>query len=148
MIRAVTVTNYLGDSIRLDLMRPEQSGFVVKEIKGLGPGKADMNFTNIASDDADLFNTARRGKRNIVLSLQFLFAPTIEEVRLKSYKYFPIKKPLTLLIETDKRTAEIEGYVESNEPDIFSEDEGCGISILCPNPYFRSAGDDGLIRRL
>ena len=144
MIKAVTITNYLGDSIRLDLMRPEQSGFIVKDIKGLGPGKADINFTSIASDDSDLYNTARLGKRNIVLSLEFMFAPTIEDVRLKSYKYFPLKKNLTLLIETDNRTAEIAGYVESNEPDIFSKNEGCGISILCPNPYFRSAGENGI----
>lgn len=144
MIKAVTVTNYLGDSIKLDLMRPEKSGFIVKGIEGLGPGKADMNFTSIASDDGDLYNTSRRGKRNIILSLGFMATPTIEDVRLKSYKYFPLMRNLTLLIETDSRTAEVSGYVESNEPNIFSENEGCIISILCPNPYFRSAGEDGI----
>ena len=39
MIRAVTFTNYLGDSIRLDLARPEESGFIIKSVTGLGPGK-------------------------------------------------------------------------------------------------------------
>lgn len=32
MIKSVTVTNYLGDSVKLELMRPEKSGFIVKSI--------------------------------------------------------------------------------------------------------------------
>lgn len=143
MIKAVTVTNYLGESMTLDLMRPELSGFGVLEIKGLGPVKADINTTTVASSDGDIFNSARLGSRNIVLSLNFMFAPTIEDTRLKSYKYFPIKKPLTLLFETDSRTASIKGVVETNEPDIFSEQSGTSISIVCPDPYFYSAGPDG-----
>ena len=49
MIRAVTFTNYLGDSIRLDLARPEESGFIIKSVTGLGPGKANINTTEIAT---------------------------------------------------------------------------------------------------
>jgi len=143
MIKAVTITNYLGDSITLDLLRPESSGFAVKQITGLGPVKAEISMTTVASSDGESFNSARLGSRNIVLSLEFLWAPTIEEVRLKSYKYFPSKKPITLLIETDNRTAEIQGVVESNEPDIFSKQQGSSISIICPNPYFYSAGING-----
>lgn len=138
MIKSVTITNYLGDSIKLDLLRPDLSGFQVLNIDGLGPVKADINTTVIASSDGELFNTARLSSRNIVLSLGFLWSPTIEDVRLKSYKYMPIKKPVTLVIETDNRVAEIKGYVESNEPNIFSKDQGTVISIVCPNPYFYS----------
>ena len=39
MIRAVTFTNYLGDSIRLDLARPEESGFIIKSANWLGTRK-------------------------------------------------------------------------------------------------------------
>jgi hypothetical protein len=67
---------------------------------------------------------------------------SIEDMRQLSYKYFPIKKKVTLLFETDNRKAEIEGYVESNEPSIFSAFEGSDISIICPNPYFYAAGDN------
>jgi len=76
--------------------------------------------------------------------LGFLWKNSIEEVRHLSYKHFPIKKKLTLLIETDTRKAAIDGYVESNEPDIFSKDEGADISIICPDPDFYSAGEDGI----
>ena len=144
MIRAVTFTNYLGDSIRLDLARPEESGFIIKSVTGLGPGKANINTTEIATNDGSLFNSSRMPSRNIVISLAYMWKDSIEDVRQLSYKYFPIKKKLTMLIETDNRQAEIEGYVESNDPAIFSKDEGSDISIVCPNPFFYSAGKDGI----
>lgn len=144
MIRAITVTNYLGDSIKLDLARPEQSGFVVTSVTGLGSGKANINMTEVATNDGGLFNSSRLPIRNIVISLKYLWHDSIEDVRQLSYKYFPIKKKLTLLIETDNRQAEIDGYTETNEPTIFSKDEGSDISIVCPNPFFYSAGKDGI----
>lgn len=62
----------------------------------------------------------------------------VEASRHRSYKYFPSKKKLTLEFETDERIVVIDGYVESNDPTIFSKDEYSQISILCPEPYFRS----------
>lgn len=141
MIKSITVTNYLGDSIKLDLRRPEESGFIVTSVTGLGAGKANINMTEVATNDGGLYNSARLPKRNIVISLKFMFQETIEDMRHLSYKYFPIKKKVTMKIETDNRSAEIEGYVESNEPNIFSKDEGSDISIVCPNPFFYSSGD-------
>lgn len=139
MIQAVTITNYLGDSIRLELSRPEESGFIVQSITGLGPGKATINTTEVVTNDGGLFNSSRLSSRNIVLSLKFLEDKyTIEELRQISYKYFPIKKRLTLMVETDNRKALIDGYVESNDPSIFSQSEGSDISIICPNPFFYS----------
>lgn len=142
MIHSITVTNYLGDSLTLTLSRPEESGFIVMSVTGLGPAKANINTTEISTNDGALYNSARVTSRNIVLSLRFLFDPTIEDVRQKSYKFFPIKREVTLVIETDNRRSRITGYVESNEPDIFSEEEGCEISIICPDPYFYDASSD------
>ena len=140
MIRSVTVTNYRGDSIKLELAKPEKSGFVVKSITGLGPVKSTINTTEMSTTDGALYNSARTPSRNIVFNLGFLWKNTIEEVRLESYKYFPNKKKIKMLFETDARLAEIEGYVESNEPDIFSSSEGATISVICPDPYFYLAG--------
>lgn len=144
MIKSITVTNYLGDSIKLELARPENSGFVVKSITGLGPGKATINTTETVTSDGGLFNSARLSKRNIVLTLGYLWrdGASIEDARQTSYKYFPIKKHVTLIIETDNRTAKIEGYVESNEPNIFAKDTGATISIICPDPHFYSLSEN------
>jgi hypothetical protein len=141
MIKSITVTNYLGDSIKLELGRPEQSGFLIKSISGLGPSKANINTTEVSTTDGSLFNSARLNQRNIVFDFIFVESinrESIEDIRQKSYKYFPIKKNVDLLIETDNRIVKTTGYVESNEPNIFSSQEGAQISIICPDPYFYS----------
>ena len=138
MIHSVTVTNFRGDSIELVLAEPEKSGFAITNITGLGPGKATINSTEISTTDGALFNSARLSARNIVLSIRYMWKETIEDARQLSYRYFPIKSKVTLLFKTDNREAEIDGYVESNEPDIFSSEEGAEISIICPNPFFYS----------
>jgi hypothetical protein len=134
------VTNYLGESKRFELAFPEKSGFIIQKIEGLGPGKANINTTEISTNDGSLYNSARVNSRNIVLFLKLMFNPQIEDARQESYKYFPIKQKVRLLIETDNRICETYGYVESNEPDIFSKDETTQISIVCPDPYFYSEG--------
>lgn len=147
MIKSITVTNYLGDSIKLDLARPENTGFAIKSISGLGPGKAIINTNESATNDGGFYNSSRLPNRNIVITLKYLWTSTqsIEEGRHLSYKYFPIKKKVTLLVETDTRKAEIEGYVEANEPNIFSKDECADISIICPNPFFRSSENSNVM---
>lgn len=140
MIKSITVTNHLNESIKLELRSPEKSGFLVQEIDGLGPCKANINAVELATTDGAFFNSARLNSRNILLSLILLEKPTVETTRQKTYKYFPIKRRVKLLIETDNRACETYGYVESNEPDIFSSQENTKISIICPDPYFYSAG--------
>lgn len=146
MIYSFAVTNYLGDRIKLELGKPEVSGFLIKSVTGLGPAKANVNTTEVSTNDGSLFNSARLSQRNIVFDIVFVntvYGETIEDIRQKSYKYFPLKKSVEIIIETDNRYVKTTGYVESNEPNIFSSQEGTQISIICPDPYFYSAGEDG-----
>ena len=146
MIYSIVVTNYLGDRIKLELGKPDVSGFLIKSITGLGPAKANVNTTEVSTNDGSLFNSARLSQRNIVLDMVFIntvYGESIEDLRQKSYKYFPLKKSVELTVETDNRYVKTTGYVESNEPNIFSSQEGTQISIICPDPYFYSAGEDG-----
>ena len=146
MIYSFAITNYLGDRVKLELGKPEVSGFLIKSVTGLGPVKANVNTTEVVTNDGSMFNSARLSQRNIVFQLAFVdtvYGETIEDIRQKSYKYFPAKKSVEIVIETDNRYVKIKGYVESNEPDICSSQEGTQISIICPDPYFYSAGEDG-----
>ena len=149
MIKSVTITNHLGESIEFELANPYKTGIYVSSITGLGPGKANINTTDIATDDGAIFNSARSEERNIVMTLGFLQVPgiteTIEDARQLTYKYFPKKKPLTFHIETDNRSLDAYGYTESNEPDIFSKEETTQISIICPDPLFYSAGTNNTV---
>lgn len=144
MIKSVTVVNYLGESLELQLPNSnELTGIYISQITGIGPGKANINTVSLASDDGGIYNSARLEIRNIVLTLGFYqsvsLKNSIEDARQLTYKYFPTKRPLTLIFETDNRSLYIDGYVESNEPDIFSDKETTQISIICPDPKFYNA---------
>lgn len=136
MIQTITVINYLGDSIDLELANPEPSGIIVANVEGLGPVQTNINTTDLATADGAIFSSARVQTRNIVLSLIFKENPTIEYTRHITYKYFPIKRKVTLRVTTTERTVEATGYVESNTPTIFSKEEYTQVSIVCPDPYF------------
>ncbi len=136
MIKSIKATNYLNNSVTLSLANPWETGIIVREITGIGPAKADINMTDISFSDGAAYNSSRLSARNIVFRFELLPNDTVEDTRLMTYTYFPVKRKVTLEFETENRKAEIEGYVESNEPDIFSQNESCQISIICPDPYF------------
>lgn len=141
MIQSLTVTNYLGESLTIPMMNSESTGFILHDMTGLGPPTASVNTSKVATKDGSKYNSARTEERNIVLPMYFTPIPTIEDARHRSYKYFPLKKPVILAFKTDNRECKIVGYVETNEPDICSDREGCQVSIICPNPYFSSIYD-------
>ena len=125
MLKDVTITNYLGKSVTYSFEGPtldDKSGLLITEIEGLGPVKATVNMTQLATADGDIFNSKRLQGRNIVIKARFTYADTIEDARLLSYKYFPIGHKVSFRIRTDNRIAETEGYVESNELDVFSDE--------------------------
>jgi hypothetical protein len=142
MIQSFTVTNHTGKSMMCELANPWKEGLAVASIDGLGPGQATVNVADISSMDGGLFNSARKGTRNIVFNLIFVDHDTlsIEDIRRKCYTYFPIKKNVKLKFTTsDGKTNKdffIDGYVESNEPNIFSSSEGATVSVICPQPFF------------
>lgn len=143
MIKSVTVQNpFVGDDpLVLNLPSShEEHGIYIKSITGIGPDKATINTTSLAMEDGGIFNSAKSDIRNIVITLGFyessILHNSIEDSRHLTYKYFPKKKEITLIFETDNRTLAISGYVESNEPDIFSKEETAQISIICPDPNF------------
>lgn len=139
MLKSITVINHRDEQLFLELSNPYDTGLIVKDITGIGPVKANINTTELAISDGSIFNSARATSRNIVFSFQLVEdkeTNLVETVRQRTYKYFPLKKMLTLIFKTDHRTAAIQGYVESNEPDIFQQDETIQVSIVCPSPYF------------
>ncbi len=136
MIQSLIVTNPKGEELTLDLLRPELSGLYIKSIDGLGPPSASINTQDVATIDGALYVGSRLETRNLVIELGMMDKPSVEANRLKSYRFFPTKRAVSIVVITDNNKVKIEGYVESNEPDIFSEEESTKISIVCPDPYF------------
>lgn len=145
MFKKVTITNYRGESVEYlieGVNVADNNGLLITDIDGLGPVKANINMTKLATADGGIYNSARLGNRNIVIKARFTNATSIEDARLSSYQFFPIKKKLTFKIETDHRTAFTEGYVESNTPNPFSEKSDVQISVLCESAFFYAPSED------
>lgn len=139
MLLGFTVTNPIGESLYLSLKEPEKSGLIVRNIDGVGSPTATINLTEYATIDGSRFNMARASNRVITIQLDYMDSPTIEHSRRMAYRYFPAKGKVDLRFHTDLPAEyTTTGYVESNNPTIFSQNSGCTISIKCPDPYFHS----------
>lgn len=143
MINRLTVTNYLGDSWTLDLRRYWEWGIAITGITGIDAVEGEIFDQEMASSDGSIFTSSRAKKRNIVISASLLPVPTVEQVRHLLYKMFPAKHATTLRFDTESRSCEISGYVESNAHVIFKKSVTIQVSIICPFPYFHSVGENG-----
>lgn len=151
MIKKLKITNHLGDTLELELSNPYKSGILIENIDGLGPADATINYTELATSDGALDNSARLNTREISITLQPLGNPSVEDSRLLIYKHFPTKQMIRFQIKTDNRECYVMGRVESVSPKIFSSSESdtetLDISILCPDPYFYALHDDSIVFR-
>lgn len=151
MIKSITVTNYLGESLMMELADPLKTGLAITSISGLGPTKANIYKTDMSTVDGSVFNSARTETRNIVITMVLMENSnnadlnTIEKLRLRVYRYFPTKRKVTLNILSENRDVVIDGYVESCEASIFSSLEAAQISIICPDPWFKAKTSDSSI---
>ena len=149
MIKKVTVfqKSDKSDAFTMVLTDPTNvtadTGFAIDKIEGLGPVDAEINTSEMVID-GDHFNSARVGKRNIVMDLIFYseVGDGIEDVRHRSYQLFPMKKNVYVEIETTNRKVWTRGYVEKNEPDPFSNMEGNQVSLICPDPKWYDSDDE------
>ena len=143
MLQSMTVTNYRGESIVINLTDAEpEHGLIIKEIAGLGPPKAFINMSDYATDDGSKWNSSRADRRTITMTFYLSMIPDIEAARANTYKYFPLKKEVTLEFLTDHRRCKTTGRVESNEPSIFTDRAENTITIVCEEPWLYKVGDD------
>lgn len=109
--------------------------YTVYKIDGLTPPKATLNSSVNTTTDGISINSARLESRNIVIYMTI--EGDIEKNRIKLYKYFPVKKNVTLYFSHDSRDVYIDGRVEVIECDLFANKQVAQISIICPKPYFK-----------
>ena len=148
MIRSFTIINHLGDSIFIDIKKPESTGFLISSVTGLDPVKSIVSNSEIGFLDGSFYNGSRLDSRNIVFNIIFfqdnIENLDIEQLRHKCYDYFPVKKEITIKCVNDSGEYQIKGYVETNEIPIFTKEEGTQVSIICPDPYFELTEEDSL----
>jgi hypothetical protein len=128
----ITATNEYNQQINLT----SNPAIKLTRVTGLTPAKAAVNTSALATKDGSIFNSSHVQNRNIVLTIYP--AQNIEQTRVNLYQYFKTKHPIKLHIQTATRRVWIDGYIESMEGDLFDKAEKIQISIICPDPYFKS----------
>lgn len=116
-----------------------QGPFVLRDVAGLGPVKADIATMPFASVDGELFLSAATGSRNIVLTVDInqMHNGHISELREQLYSVAPPKEHVTItLYYDDGAVLATDGWVEENEPSIFSNRPQNIISIVCTSSHF------------
>lgn len=119
---------------------PSDDPIQIRNIDGLGPVKADVLTTAFASGRGELYQGSSTPKRNIVLTLGLnpdWVDQTMSSLRQLLYAYLMPEQWCKLRFFSDHLpTCDIEGYVESFEPNMFSEDPEIQVSVICPKPDF------------
>lgn len=127
------VENKLGHKLELT---NNENKFQILKIDGLTPPKAQI-FTNSISDlPGQMFKSSKLEMRNIVLTIKV--NGDVEKNRIELYSYFAPTKWCKLYFKNGTRNVSIEGYVETMEADLFVINETVQVSIVCPNPFFKS----------
>jgi len=129
------VENAKGEQLHLT----DNDNYDVVEVTGTNPPVAAINTTNVTGMDGSRFNSSRIGQRNIVITLNI--KPPIEANRLELYKYFQVKRYIKVYYKNDHRDVYIEGYVESFENNPWTQLQKPQISIICPDPFWKSIND-------
>lgn len=129
----LTVKNNRGEMLTLS----NNPAYCVYKITGLTPPQATINASVNTTSDGSRVNNVRLENRNIVIYTTI--EGDCEKNRLNLYKYFPVKREITLYFSHGSREVHIEGVVELIECDIFASKQIAQISIICPKPYFKAA---------
>lgn len=113
-----------------------KSAYVVT-YTGLGPVGADVVTSSLGMVDGDKFNSARVGRRNIVLTVTI--TGNVEANRIRLYRWFTPKQWVKLHYKNGARDVYTEGHVETCEPNQFEIVQRVQISIICEQPHLIGA---------
>jgi hypothetical protein len=145
MISSIEVRNALGTLVGTLPVgaTSSESPYVIKDIGGLGPVKAEITTSPYATQDGGYFQSARTGERNIVIKMgykpDYATGKTVETLRRELYSIFSPKGLSKLRFFNNDaafKTTEIIGYTEAIEPEFFSKEPLVSVSLICPKPYF------------
>jgi hypothetical protein len=139
MITKVEITNRRGNILTLD-MEEGNNPYVVKSIQGLEPVKAALISSSYAGNDGEVFQSAKRGPRNIVIKLDLdpdFINNTFTSLRQGLYPFFIPKSQIQLRFYTDTGLyVDIPGVCESFGSPLFEKSPSVDMSIMCHQPDF------------
>lgn len=133
---SLKVENTRGESFTLTHREGE---YQVINIDGLNPPNALINSNTVAGMDGSRFASSKLEERNIVITIKI--NGDVETNRLFLYRYFRTKQYCKIYYANGSRNVYAEGYVETIETNLFENGQTMQISIICPDPYFKSINE-------
>lgn len=139
MLEKLEVLTEQGVLLTLPLQDISQ-GYSVQNIDGLDPVKATIVSSTFGQMDGEQYQSARREKRNIILTLGYepdYVSGTMQDLRKKLYAFFmPKSRVLLRFFQTGEPVVQIYGRVESFDSAKFDREPKAVISIINFDPDF------------
>lgn len=127
------VENSRHNTVRLT---QNENIYQLLNVEGVAPTSATLSTYNVAGLDGSRITGAKLTPRNLVITLKI--KGDIEHNRQMLYEFFKTKEKCKIYLKTDNRDVFAEGYIESTNVDIFTNNEVMQISIICADPYFKA----------
>lgn len=137
MLTHVEVTNSQGEILTLSLSDPS-NGFLLKEVEGLDPVKANIVSSSFATVGGAQYQSSRRETRNPVFKIGLNFGrKTVRQLRKELYKILMPQSTVKMRFFDDDLTfVDISGMVETIIAPLFVAEPEATISVLCFDPDF------------
>lgn len=139
MLSRVEVRNRRGALLSLPLEDPSD-GFVVADIQGLAPVKANIVTSSASGVDGSQYENSSRTDRNIVIKLGLkpdYILTSVRDLRNWLYDFFMPKSEITLwFYDSSGLAVNILGRVETFDTPLFTDEPTADISVICFDPDF------------
>lgn len=126
------------DGNTLDLTGVDKK-WQVLSVTGLNPPVATQNESNVVGAAGVKIVGSNIGKRAIVITLRVNYPCELNRAELLSF--LSSNNEITLRIQSKYKDLYIDGVVESNTYDIYTQSQLMQVSILCGYPYFKASED-------
>lgn len=113
---------------------PDQ--YLIEKITGLTIVRNTVNLSTAGTTAGGKFNSSHLESRNIVIYL--VLCGDIEANRQLLYRIFPHDSEVTVFFKNANRDVKIGARVELVDTDPFSTRERAQVSLICPDPYWKS----------
>lgn len=141
MLTNVQITTDQGAVLMLPLQDPSE-GYLVKDIDGLDPVKANMVSSSFANLDGEQYQSSRREPRNIIFKLGLnpdYTTGSVRELRKRLYGFFMPKTRVHMRFFAEgEDPVDIYGRIETFDAPLFTREPEATISLICHQPDFYS----------
>lgn len=148
MLKSVSVGTIGSEGIITYFDGRQNGNIIITKIDGMDAGKATINTFKNSFGPGSRYSSSKVNERNIVFSTAFPVGTEVQVARRQQYEICPLGNRVRVTVESSDPTTGsdiriIDGYVESNTTDVFSNLVKGQISIICPDPYFKKQSPSG-----